>query len=164
MNALIAIKLLSAVGLLLLFFFAAYKSRKAGGFLVVTGIILGEMIVTVALIWAVTWSIDVSFKKAKLISFKTTRISSQEKLMIKGVIKNVGKYPINNLFVKVKIINAVSYGGKMDSSRSNTVDETIKVRMRRPLLPGATKRFSTAIHYPPYFNLAGTPQRSISWN
>lgn len=164
MNILLALKLIIAVFLLLLFFVTAYKSRTAGSALTVVGVIFLELVVTLALIWGISWGLDVGLKKATLVEFKHTRITSQEKIIISGAVKNTGKFPINTLYINIKIINAVSAGAQQSAGRDNTLNETITIRLARPLIPGMTERFTKTIKYPPYFRLAGSPMTKLWWD
>ena len=107
-------------------------------------------------------------KKAKILNMTQRRVLLNETLVLKGRVKNVGKFKINYCKLEIKLVNN-GLGGKMqkgaffkseglnifgskdkENKRQNTIKVT-KVIIKDGLLPGGFKSFSTAIPYPPYF-------------
>ncbi len=126
-------------------------------------ILIVEVAVGVVVILLSSWAVDNSFKKAVLTQFSNRFIHSQEKLSIKGCVRNVGKYPINNVYLHIKVINNASGGSVQNNSsgRSNTLERSDKVVTH--LSRGAQKCFVVSFKYPPYFKLANI-QKQISWD
>jgi len=107
-------------------------------------------------------------KKAKLLDVKQRRVLINETLVLKGRVKNIGKFKINYCKLEIKLVNngwgggftkgtffkpgGLSLFGSKDKqqSRPNTVKAT-RVIIKDGLLPGEIKDFSAIIPYPPYF-------------
>jgi len=107
-------------------------------------------------------------KKAVLIKVKQRRVLINETLVLKGRVKNIGKFKINYCKLEIKLVNngwgggftkgtffksgGLSLFGSKDTkqSRPNTVKAT-RVIIKDGLLPGEIKDFSAIIPYPPYF-------------
>ena len=104
-------------------------------------------------------------KKAKIIELKQRRVLLNETLVLKGRVKNIGRFKINYCKLEVKLVNNAFgkpekgaffksggfeiFGSKEKKTRPNTV-KTEKVIVRK-LDPGMVKNFSMVIPYPPYF-------------
>ena len=105
-------------------------------------------------------------KKAKIIELKQRRVLLNETLVLKGRVKNIGKFKINYCKLKIKLVNNAwgkkiekgaffksgglsIFGSKEKKVKPNTIEMT-KVIVR-DLDPGVIKNFSTVIPYPPYF-------------
>ena len=107
-------------------------------------------------------------KKAKIMSVKQRRVLINETLVLKGRVKNIGKFKINYCKLEIKLVNN-GYGGKFTKGsffksaglnifgskdkkqqRPNTVKAT-RVIIKDGLKPGEIKNFSAVIPYPPYF-------------
>ena len=154
---------------LILFIFLVVVSVKAAGknlnlaismifasFLVTTfGAVLGILI------------LEKYTKKAKIIELKQRRVLLNETLVLKGRVKNIGKFKINYCKLEVKLVNN-GWGKKLEKGaffksggleifgskdkkqkRPNTVLRE-KVIVRN-LSPGMIKNFSMVVPYPPYF-------------
>jgi hypothetical protein len=107
-------------------------------------------------------------KKAELINVKQRRVLINETLVLKGRVKNIGKFKINYCKLEIKLVNNGWGGGftkgsffksgglnifgskEKQQARPNTVKAT-RVIINDGLLPGETKDFSAIIPYPPYF-------------
>ena len=107
-------------------------------------------------------------KKAKLLNVKQRRVLINETLVLKGRVKNIGKFKINYCKLEIKLVNngwgggfskgsffksgGLSIFGSKDKEqkRPNTVKAT-RVIIKDGLLPGEIKDFSAIIPYPPYF-------------
>jgi len=108
-------------------------------------------------------------KKAKILDLIERRVLLNETLVLKGRVKNIGKFKINYCKLEIKLINN-GWGGKIqkgdffkpgglkifgskdeEKKRPNTINAT-KVIIKDGLLPGEIKNFSAIIPYPPYFN------------
>jgi hypothetical protein len=107
-------------------------------------------------------------KKAVLENVTQRRVLLNETLVLKGKIKNVGKFKINYCKLEIKLVNNGWGGGFSKGSffksgglnifgskdekkeRPNTVKAT-RVVLKDGLLPGEVKFFSAVIPYPPYF-------------
>jgi hypothetical protein len=107
-------------------------------------------------------------KKAELVNVKQRRVLINETLVLKGRVKNIGKFKINYCKLEIKLVNNGFGGGYTKGSffkpgglsifgskdkkqqRPNTVKAT-KVIIKDGLIPGEIKDFSAIIPYPPYF-------------
>ncbi len=107
-------------------------------------------------------------KKAELVNVKQRRVLINETLVLKGRVKNIGKFKINYCKLEIKLVNNGFGGGLTKGSffksaglnifgskdkkqqRPNTVKAT-KVIIKNGIIPGETKDFSAIIPYPPYF-------------
>lgn len=107
-------------------------------------------------------------KKAKILNVTQRRVLLNETLVLKGRVKNIGKFKINYCKLEIKLVNN-GWGGKIqkgaffksggfeifgskdkEKKRPNTIKVT-KVIIKDGLLPGEIKNFSTVMPYPPYF-------------
>ncbi len=104
-------------------------------------------------------------KKAKIIDLKQRRVLLNETLVLKGRVKNIGRFKINYCKLEVKLVNNgygrpekgaffksggfEIFGSKNKNVKPNTVKST-KVIVRN-LDSGMVKNFSMVIPYPPYF-------------
>ena len=109
-------------------------------------------------------------KKAKILNVTQRRVLLNETLVLKGRVKNIGKFKINYCKLEIKLVNnglnekktqqkgttffksggLDVFGSKEKNKRPNTIKAT-KVIVKNGLLPGRSKNFSTVIPYPPYF-------------
>ena len=106
-------------------------------------------------------------KKAKLLDVKSRRVLINETLVLKGRVKNVGKFKINYCKLEIKLVNngwgqklegkqffksggLTLFGSKKKKERPNVIKAT-KVIIKDGLRPGEIKNFSTVIPFPPYF-------------
>ena len=107
-------------------------------------------------------------KKAKILNMAQRRVLLNETLVLKGRVKNIGKFKINYCKLEIKLVNN-GWGGKIqkgdffkpgglkifgskdeEKKRPNTIKAT-KVIIKDGLLPGEIKNFSVGVPYPPYF-------------
>jgi len=108
-------------------------------------------------------------KKAVLLDVKSRRVFLNETLVVKGRIKNIGKFKINYCKLVIKLVNN-GWGSKIQKGtffksgglslfgsknkkkeKPNTVTAT-RIIIRDGLLPGEIKNFSAIMPYPPYFS------------
>ncbi len=107
-------------------------------------------------------------KKVKLLDIKQRRVLLNETLVLKGRVKNIGKFKINYCKLEIKLVNngwgggftkgtffkpgGLNIFGSKDKAqaRPNTIKAT-RVIIKDGLLPGEIKNFSATIPYPPYF-------------
>jgi hypothetical protein len=107
-------------------------------------------------------------KKAVLQDVTQRRVLINETLVLKGRVKNIGKFKINYCKLEVKLVNngwgggfkkgqffkpggLEIFGSKNEKKkRPNTIVATRYI-VTDGLLPGETKFFSVIIPYPPYF-------------
>jgi len=105
-------------------------------------------------------------KKAILLDVKQRRVLINETLVLKGRVKNIGKFKINYCKLEIKLVNngwgggfskgsffksgGLTLFGKKEKSRPNTIKVTRYI-ITDGLLAGHTKNFSAIIPYPPYF-------------
>jgi len=107
-------------------------------------------------------------KKAELVNVKQRRVLINETLVLKGRVKNIGKFKINYCKLEIKLVNngwgggftkgtffkpgGLSIFGSKDKqqSRPNTVKAT-RIIIKDGLRPGEIKDFSAIVPYPPYF-------------
>jgi len=107
-------------------------------------------------------------KKAKLLNVTQRRVLINETLVLKGRVKNIGKFKINYCKLEVKLVNngwgggftkgtffkpgGLDFFGSKDKkdSRPNAVKAT-RVIIKDGLYPGEIKNFSVVVPYPPYF-------------
>ena len=106
-------------------------------------------------------------KKAVLVNVNNRRVFLNETLMVKGRVKNIGKFRINYCKLDIKLVNN-GWGSKLSGGtffkpgglnifgfkekkeqKPNTVKAT-KIIVKK-LLPGEIRNFSVTIPYPPYF-------------
>jgi len=106
-------------------------------------------------------------KKAKLLEVKQRRVLLNETLVLKGRVKNIGKFKINYCKLEIKLVNngwgggiqkgsffksggLELFGSKKKDNKPNTVKAT-RLIIKDGLRPGEVKFFSATIPYPPYF-------------
>ena len=107
-------------------------------------------------------------KKAKLLNVKQRRVLINETLVLKGRVKNIGKFKINYCKLEIKLVNNGWGGGFSKGSffksgglnvfgskdkqqvKPNTVKAT-RVIIKNGMKPGEIKSFSAIVPYPPYF-------------
>ncbi len=107
-------------------------------------------------------------KKAKLLDVSQRRVLINETLVLKGRVKNIGKFKINYCKLEIKLVNNGWGGGftkgtffkpgglnlfgskDKEQKRPNIVKAT-RIIVKDGLLPGEVKNFSAVIPYPPYF-------------
>ncbi len=106
-------------------------------------------------------------KKAVLLDVKQRRVLINETLVLKGKVKNVGKFKINYCKLEIKLVNngwgggfkkgqffkpkgLELFGSKEKKQRPNTIVATRYI-VTDGLKPGEIKFFSVVIPYPPYF-------------
>ena len=153
---------------LLLFIFLTILSAKASGnnikillsmifasFLVTTfGAILGIII------------LEKYTKQAILLNVSQRRVLINETMVLKGQVKNIGKFKINYCKLDIKLVNngwgggfskgtffksgGFSLFGKKEQKRPNVIKATRYI-ITDGLNPGEIKNFSAIIPYPPYF-------------
>lgn len=109
--------------------------------------------------------LDKYLKKAKIMSYKTTRNYNSESVSITGVIKNIGKFKIAYCSLDIKIINKVKHNNKkrLYYKTSNSMDSLFKsgkykknfleesFTVVEDLFPKRTKTFSKSIKIPSHF-------------
>ncbi len=155
---------------ILLFIFLTILSVKAAGesvkllismifasFLVTTfGAVLGLVI------------LEKYTKKAVLEHVQERRVLINETMVIKGQVKNIGKFKINYCKLNIKLVNN-GWGAKIPKGtffksgglsifgskskqmpKPNTI-KAIRFIITNGLLPGEIKNFSVIVPYPPYF-------------
>jgi uncharacterized membrane protein YgcG len=108
-------------------------------------------------------------KKASLLDVKKRRVFLNETLVVKGRVKNIGKFKINYCKLEIKLVNN-GWGGKIQKGtffksggfslfgskdekkqKPNTIKAT-RIIIKDGLLPGEIKNFSAIVPYPPYFS------------
>jgi len=106
-------------------------------------------------------------KKAIVYDVRQRRVLINETLVLKGKVKNIGKFKINYCKLEIKLVNngwgggfrkgaffkpggLSLFGSKDKESRPNVVKETRYI-VTDGLNPGEVKFFSAVIPYPPYF-------------
>ena len=107
-------------------------------------------------------------KKAKLLNVKQRRVLINETLVLKGRVKNIGKFKINYCKLEIKLVNNGWGGGfnrgnffksgglnvfgskEKKLAKPNTVKAT-RIIVKNGIKPGEIKNFSAVIPYPPYF-------------
>ena len=106
-------------------------------------------------------------KKALLLDVENRRVLLNETLMVKGRVKNIGKFRINYCKLDIKLVNN-GWGSKLSGGtffkpgglnifgfkekkeqKPNTVKAT-RIIVKK-LLAGEIRNFSVTIPYPPYF-------------
>jgi hypothetical protein len=108
-------------------------------------------------------------KKAVLLNIKLRRVFLNETLMVKGRVKNIGKFKINYCKLDIKLVNngwsrgiqkgtffkpggLSLFGSKDEKEKKPNVVKATKIIIKDGLYPGEIKHFSTIIPYPPYFS------------
>ncbi len=155
---------------LILFIFLAILSTKAAknsvklllsmifaSFLVTTfGAVLGLVI------------LEKYTKKAELLHVEQRRVLINETLVLKGEVKNIGKFKINYCKLEIKLVNngwggkipkgtffkpggLKLFGSKQEKKQRPNVVKATKYIITDGLFPGQIKNFIAIIPYPPYF-------------
>jgi len=155
---------------ILLFIFLAILSVKAAGdnIKLLVSMIFSSFLVTIfgAVLGLII--LEKYTKKAVLQHVEERRVLLNETMVIKGQVKNIGKFKINYCKLEIKLVNN-GWGTKIKKGtffrsegleifgskskklkRPNTVEAT-RFIITDGLLPGQVKNFSTIIPYPPYF-------------
>ncbi len=108
------------------------------------------------------FALDKYTKEAKLLSSSKTRDYSNESVIIRGKIKNIGKFKIGYCNVEVRMINARKRGGKISyftpskslsfgskDVKGNVVEEEFLAI--KNLEPKKSKNFKIVMSFPPHF-------------
>ena len=108
-------------------------------------------------------------KKVKLVKVDNRRYLTQEKISYFGLVKNVGKYPVKNVYITIKLVNGGHNTGRvkggnfykpsgffdMFGSGANKLykPQTIEkdLLIARDLGPGQVAPFRVTFDYPGYF-------------
>jgi hypothetical protein len=107
-------------------------------------------------------------KKAKLLDVQQRRVLINETLVLKGKVKNIGKFKINYCKLDIKLVNngwggkftkgtffkpggLKLFGSKEDKKKKPNVVKATRYIITDGLKPGEIKNFSAVIPYPPYF-------------
>jgi len=161
---------LDIVFFLILFIFLVVISIKAAGENVklLISMIFASFLVTAFSAVLGLIILEKYTKKAKLLDVKQRRVLINETLVLKGRVKNIGKFKINYCKLEIKLVNNGWGGGftkgtffksgglnifgskEKQQQKPNTVKAT-RVIIKDGLLPGEIKNFSAVIPYPPYF-------------
>ena len=161
---------LDIVFFLILFIFLVVISIKAAGESVklLISMIFASFLVTAFSAVLGLIILEKYTKKAKLLDVKQRRVLINETLVLKGRVKNIGKFKINYCKLEIKLVNNGWGGGftkgtffksggisifgskEKQQQKPNTVKAT-RIIIKDGLLPGEIKDFSAIIPYPPYF-------------
>jgi hypothetical protein len=107
-------------------------------------------------------------KKAKLLDVSQRRVLINETLVLKGRVKNIGKFKINYCKLEIKLVNngwgggftkgtffksggLNLFGSKDEKQKRPNIVKATRIIVKDGLLPGEIKNFSAVIPYPPYF-------------
>ena len=107
-------------------------------------------------------------KKAVLLDVKQRRVLINETLVLKGRVKNIGKFKINYCKLEIKLVNngwgggftkgtflksggLSLFGSKEKEQKKPNVVKATRYIITDGLLPGEIKNFTAIIPYPPYF-------------
>ncbi len=107
-------------------------------------------------------------KKAILKDVTQRRVLINETLVLKGRVKNIGKFKINYCKLDIKLVNngwghkfqkgtffkpggLNLFGSKEKENKKPNVIKATRIIIKDGLLPGESKNFSAIIPYPPYF-------------
>jgi len=163
----VILKIILGTFFTLLFLLSAYQTLKMKSIVNMILYLVIELILTAVMIWGSFWIIDANLKKAEMTKFTNTRLLSSEELMIQGYVRNVGKYTINHVYLKIKLINAVS-GKSRDilrnrdgSKKANTLIKKFVVATN--LRVGEQRKFHARLKYPSYFRLSDIIPK-LSWD
>lgn len=115
-------------------------------------------------IWPI---INESVYKVEVSNLDDERFYQSEQLLIKGVVRNVGDYPVANVVATVKLVNTrggndrkasqfaqptafaeLFEGDDPNFKRQNVIEQRVVADY---LNPGSSKTFRIMIDYPPYF-------------
>ena len=156
---------------LVLFIFLTFLSVKAAGnnIKLLISMIFASFLVTFfgAVIGIVV--LEKYTKKAVLLDVETRRVFLNETLVIKGKVKNIGRFKINYCKLQIKLVNN-GWGSKIHKGaffrseglhlfgaknkkqqKPNTITAT-RIIINNGLLPGEVKNFSAIMPYPSYFS------------
>ncbi len=161
---------LDIVFFLVLFIFLVIISVKAAGNntkLLLSMIFASFLVTTFSAVLGLV-ILEKYTKKAKLLDVEQRRVLLNETLVLKGRVKNIGKFKINYCKLEIKLVNN-GWGGKITKGtffksgglsifgsknkaekKPNTVKAT-RIIINDGLLPGEIKNFSAVMPYPPYF-------------
>jgi hypothetical protein len=156
---------------LILFIFLTFLSVKAANNnvkLLISMIFASFLVTTFGAVLGII-ILEKYTKKAVLLDVKSRRVFLNETLVVKGKVKNIGKFKINYCKLEIKLVNN-GWGGKIPKGtffkpgglslfgskdkkkeKPNTVKAT-RIIIKDGLLPGEIKNFSAIIPYPPYFS------------
>jgi hypothetical protein len=108
------------------------------------------------------FALDKYTKEAKLLSSSQTRDYSNESVIIRGKIKNIGKFKIGYCNVEVRMINPRKRGGKISyftpsktlsfgskSAKGNVIEEEFLAI--KNIEPKKSKNFKIIMDFPPHF-------------
>jgi len=151
--------------LVLLFIIGAILALRSNAkYSFLTALIL-VLIVTGIFGWI---SINQSVYRVEISNLDDHRLYQSEQVVIKGTVKNVGKFPVSNVIGVVKLINnrsnidkkisqfkqptafAELYEGDDPSYKPQNI--TTEHVIADYLSPGGAKSFTIILDYPPYFN------------
>ena len=107
-------------------------------------------------------------KKAKILNLTERRVLLNETLVLKGRVKNIGKFKINYCKLEVKLVNnelieqkpqrgmffkpgGLEVFGNRNKNQQTNVIEATRVIIEDGLLPNEIKDFSTVVPYPSHF-------------
>jgi len=140
--------------------------RSSSKFSVFTTITLILILIGV-FIWPL---INETLYKVEVSNLKDERFYQTEQIMIKGIVRNVGEYPVANVVATVKMVNRepsnnakasqfsqptafaeIYEGDNPDFKRQNIVEQRVVADY---LNPGRSKTFVIMLDYPPYFKNA----------
>ncbi len=137
--------------------------------------LVGPMIFSTTLIAIVVAAFGIAVvekytKKVKLVKVDNRRYLTQEKISYFGYVKNVGKYPIGKVYIKIKLVNAGHMTGKAKGTNfyqtSGFLDffgaganklynkpQTLEKEfvIAKNLKPGELASFRVTFGYPGYF-------------
>jgi hypothetical protein len=156
---------------LILFIFLTFLSVKAASNnikLLISMIFASFLVTTFGAVLGIV-VLEKYTKKAILLDVKSRRVFLNETLVVKGRVKNIGKFKINYCKLEIKLVNngwgqkiqkgtffksgGLNLFGSKDKKkqRPNTIKAT-RIIIRDGLLPGEIKNFSAIVPYPPYFS------------
>lgn len=133
------------------------KNRKT----LISMILSSFLLVTVGTVFSL-FALDKYTKKAKLLSSSQTRDYAKESVIVRGKIKNVGKFKIGYCKVEVRMINSISHRGKVSyftpskslSFGSKDVKGSVVTEdflALRDLEPKRSKNFKFRMDFPSHF-------------
>lgn len=153
--------LLSLLGILAAFM---QKQKSLRAPMIFSTLLLSALVVTIGIAAAEKYT-----KKVKLIKIDNRRYLTQEKISYFGLVKNVGKYRVKNVYLTIKLVNGGHATGKVKgpnyykpsgffdffSSGANKLykPQTIEKEfvIARDLKPGVVVPFRVTFDYPAYF-------------
>lgn len=133
--------------------------------------ILTTLVLIIVLIGSFSWkTINEKAYVVEVSNLDKERYYQSEQIMIKGTVRNVGKFPVANVVAIVKLSNShggvsgkesiftqpsvfaeIYEGDNPDFKRQNIMEEHL---IADYLDPGHSKPFTILINYPPYFTNA----------